>query len=140
MAGVAGEHQGWTAYSILFAVVACALLFPFCLQIVVRFLFPLKPGEGVEPAMGSTVPRQRTMNTRYFTAIQQGVLLILPLVMLIPLVGFSASVSTVGLISTLGICASFGCALVYANRKGDLLWMNTWLQKGHDDGSEGEGR
>ncbi len=128
MAGMATESQGWFAYSVLLVVALSVTVVPLVLQMMVRLIRSRKGVTQDAPrassAEASSISRLQSLNTRYFTASQIGALVALPLMLLVPLIGPESGGSWHAAILMLVLCTTGGCALVYANRKGDLRWID----------------
>jgi NADH:ubiquinone oxidoreductase subunit 3 (subunit A) len=135
MAGMATESQGWFAYSVLLVVAFSVTMLPLVLQMIVRLIGSKKSVARAAPraSLGeaSSISRLQSLNTRYFTASQIGALIALPLMLLVPLIGPESGASWHSAILMLVLCATGGCSLVYANRKGDLRWIDT-MEHSHE--------
>lgn len=143
MAGMAAENQGWFAYSVLLVVAGVMTLLPLVGQLMLRIT---RGRESSRPRSvqahsdnASSVSRFQPLNTRYFTAAQMAALLALPLLLLIPLIAPESGSSPHAALSLIVLCVTGGCALVYANRKGDLRWIDAMErpERGDEPAQEG---
>ena len=147
MAGMADENHGWFAYSILIALAVGATLVPLALPQIARLF--RKPRQQIRQAQAelsgesmteaAKVAEDATVNTRYFTAIQLGALITLPVFLMIPLVNPSSGRSIWSSLSMIILCITTGIALVYVNRKGDLRWIRTVQQNGPESSVQARG-
>jgi len=132
MDGVAAQNQGWFAYSVVIVVAGFAVLVPVVVGQVFRLFSKTKRAEKLEEtpqgralqAEDLNVSRGSIINTRYFTAVQVGVLLTLPLILLIPL-AIPLNGRGLSSVSLITLCLTAGVALIYSNRKGDLRWISS---------------
>lgn len=129
MAGMAAENQGWFAYSVLLVLALFIASLPLAHQGLMRFLANSKDQTLAPPLppqkANSFISRFQPINTRYFTVVQIATVLILPLLLLAKLIAPDSASSLHGAVSTIVLCITGGCALVYANRKGDLRWIDS---------------
>jgi len=137
MAGMAAENQGWFAYSVLLVVAGVMTLLPLVVHLALRMA---RGREASRPSSGqpsrdnsSSISRFQPINTRYFTAAQMAALLALPLLLLVPLIAPESGNSPHAAISLIVLCVTGGCALVYANRKGDLRWIDAMERPARGD-------
>ncbi|MBU6376257.1 MAG: hypothetical protein KGQ59_09700 [Bdellovibrionales bacterium] len=128
MDGLAAENQGWFAYSVLMVVAGLAVAAPIVVSQILRFFGgPPKEASVADSAVaqssasegGGSVPRVSVINTRYFTAVQVGVLISLPLLLMIPL-AIQQSGRRYSSVALLTLTLTAIVSLVYSNRKGDL--------------------
>jgi NADH:ubiquinone oxidoreductase subunit 3 (subunit A) len=137
MAGMAAENQGWFAYSVLLVVAVIMTTLPLVIQLVLRAARGREesrpPSTQPAPETASSISRFQSLNTRYFTAAQVAALLVLPLLLLVPLVAPEPGSSLHAALSLVVLCVTGGCTLVYANRKGDLRWIDTMEHQTNDD-------
>ena len=144
MAGMAAENQGWFAYSVLLVVALAMAALPPATRLFVR-LFSRSPARtpgaqsGPLPMGLPRVSQCSPVNTRYFSAAQIGAIIGLPLMLVIPLAEPQSEGSAFAAAALLLICALTGCALVHANRKGDLRWIDS-VPPAEVDGDAKSGR
>jgi NADH:ubiquinone oxidoreductase subunit 3 (subunit A) len=139
MAGMAAENQGWFAYLVLLVVAVIVTMLPLALQLMLRMFRGREASRpsSVQPVVeaASSISRFQPLNTRYFTAAQMAALLALPLLLLVPLVAAESGNSLHAALSLVVLCVTGGCTLVYANRKGDLRWIDS-MDRPASDGDE----
>ena len=129
MAGMAAENQGWFAYSVLLVAAAAMAALPAVFRFLARHFFrssaPVSESpKSPAPSDSFRAPRAGAVNTRYFSAAQIGMLIGLPLLLVIPLAEPRAGSPAHAAASLILLCLLAGCGLLYANRKGDLRWID----------------
>ncbi|MFN7685736.1 MAG: hypothetical protein ACK5QT_10045 [Oligoflexia bacterium] len=129
--------QGWATYGSVFVAMLGALGLPVMLHLLGRAVgvWPKKNGAAEEaPPQKVDISPESTLNTRYFSAAQVGAILAIPLFVLLPLVGVRDGWASFATLAIVSVCVCIGAALVYANRKRDLRWIDSVLppSKGGD--------
>lgn len=126
MAWMAAENQGGFGYGVLL-VAALAYWAPLFFQ-----TFRSQSLRQKEGSQHGFIAREAPLNTRYFTAAQIGVSFALPFCIVIPLTDEKCLQSGYSVILLFLLSLSGGIALIYANRKGDLNWLDQVESSNHE--------
>ncbi len=140
---------GWETYFVIFVSAVVALLVPLLLWALSRFLAFKEENVRKIELPGADLKVQRSpdtvfglkINTRFFLGANIALVLVTLGLFLVPYAGVlgdragqALGVRVKGLISVLSVLTFAGIGLLYAVRKGDLDWLNSYRKERDQEG------